>query len=377
MPFPQWLHYPNRYQRYTKSPPPGPPPHLAHLPAFNEEYDYVETLDPNRPSSKKELKLYRFLPDCDKADNRYYLGWKHTAYPTRHMQEHASLRIVSWNLDFKNFHAAERVTAALNHLQKVVFGCVFPDDSPGPCVIMLQEVHGRALRHAINKHPWIRRHFMVTPVDQTKFPQEWMHGNVTLIERTVFVREAFTIAYGLSEQQRFAVGISVKMQSSTDGRTRYVLLINTQLDDLPGEYVRYSRRQMQECQRELRESDSFSGGIIAGTMPLTFVYNEDHPSYDMPEMKETNEDFFRKLGLVDVAQGLVGKKGHTWGYQGGRRATKSRPDRIFSFSPPDKRRKVIVSEPEIIGVGLKLPPDLKGLWVSEHFGLSATLQVKD
>ncbi|KAF8918692.1 hypothetical protein CPB85DRAFT_1213749 [Mucidula mucida] len=293
------------------------------------------------------------------------------------MREHSSLRIVSWNLDFKNFHTVERVTTALNHLQKVVFGCLSPEDSPVPCVIMLQEVHGRALRHAINKHEWIRRHFLVTPIDQTKFPQEWMHGNVTLIERTVLVRDAFTIAYGVSEQQRFAVGISVKMKSITDGRTRYVLIINTQLDDQPKD-VTYSRRQLQECQRELRDSDNFSGGIIAGTMPLTFVYNDRHPSYDMPEMHETDEDFLEKLGLVDAAQGLVGKEGHTWGYQGRRGAKKSRPDRIFSFSPPEKRRKVLVSEPEIIGVGLRLPPEFHGgLWVSEHFGLSATLQVKD
>ncbi|KAK0500335.1 Endonuclease/exonuclease/phosphatase [Armillaria luteobubalina] len=279
-------------------------------------------------SVTKPLKVYRFRP------NHHDAQWKHLKLhgeSTKHMFTPVQLRLVTWNLDFLADHAVERFNTALEYLQFDVFRC---DDgqSPGPCCILLQEVRPECLKELLNTD-WIRDHFAVTPVDQAKWPgPHYQYGNVTLVERTVPT-----------------IVLDLRMVS-TRGYKRNLRVINTHLESMAtGRPNRL--HQLKECAVLLRASST--GGIVAG---------------DLNAFDQDFDDVLSSLELSDAAAELDDEDAFTWGEQGGGEFPRSRMDRMLSYTPAAKMR-FDITPPLRIGRGVRCGE----LWVSDHFGLEATL----
>ncbi len=314
------------------------------------------------PSQLQPLKIYRYRPEHDSSDSAWS-GWKHLNLKDkrpRHMSTPKSLIIVTWNIDYHGHYVVERLHAALEYLQKDVFECLKDSDSPGPCCILLQEVQTRALRE-IRTNEWIRRHFIMTPIDNTKWPHSFENGNITLIEKSIFIHDAYILKYGMTDMARSAIIVDVRMLSRL-GTQRRVRIINTQLEgNLDGGEFR--RQQLKECAKLLKRSKSQqnlapaqSGGLIAG---------------DMNALDADADEVVRSFELVDSVAPLKDEsEGHTWGYQGGMHCRKARLDKILTYTPDGKKR-VRVADIRRIGIGLKW----EGHWVSDHFGLIGTISV--
>lgn len=298
-------------------------------------------------SITKPLKVYRFRP------NHHDAQWKHLKLhgeSTKHMCTPVRLKVVTWNLDFSADHAVERFNTALEYLQFDVFKC---DDgqSPGPCCILLQEVRPECLKELLDSD-WIRDHFAVTPVDPAKWPgPHYQYGNVTLVERTVPIRESQIVFYGRTEHERSAIVLDLRMVS-TRGFKRNLRVVNTHLESMA--MGRPNRlHQLKECAVLLRHSST--GGIVAG---------------DLNAFDQDFDDALLSLELGDAASELHDEEAFTWGEQGGGAGEfpMSRMDRILSYTPAGKTR-FEVSPPQRIGKGLKCGE----FWVSDHLGLEATL----
>ncbi|KIY65029.1 hypothetical protein CYLTODRAFT_76495 [Cylindrobasidium torrendii FP15055 ss-10] len=361
---PEWPVYPSQTVIPDTT---APHPSVQRLPAFNRGTDYKEaTDDPSRPSDKKTLGVYRYRAAWD-IDESKHSGWKHIQLdsdeePSRHMREHPRVKLVSWNIDFESNWPCDRATALIDYLQKVICQCPETTSRPRvPCVIMLQEVHSKVLRDVIHKHDWIRNNFMLTPIDHDKWPLSWMHGCITLVERTVCVRDAYTINYAWSDQRRMAIGIEIGLWNAS-GVRRNMILLNTHLEDDIDEPVhhRHRKRQLNECRLQLIRKGF--GGVLCASMSRFDGYDDLDDAY-----------VYDKLGFVDAAGYENDEKSDTWGYQGGRGAEKCRPDKMLVLSPPQRNRKLLLARPKRIGVGLTFKDNR---FVSDHFGLCATLEVE-
>ncbi|EEB98050.1 hypothetical protein MPER_02513, partial [Moniliophthora perniciosa FA553] len=70
-------------------------------------------------------------------------------------------------------------------------------DPTPPCIILLQEVHAKALK-TVKMNPWVQKYFYVTPLDHLKWPYPHGFGNITLVHRSVQVKRAAMLKYRMS-----------------------------------------------------------------------------------------------------------------------------------------------------------------------------------
>jgi tyrosyl-DNA phosphodiesterase 2 len=225
---------------------------------------------------------------------------------------------------------------------------------------MLQEVHRDALPHLL-EYEWVRNHFVVTPISHTRWPNENDYGNVTLVSRSLVVVKACILHFGHSSQARTGVVVDIKLNTpatAAESREVTMRLINTHLESMPeGEQCRPI--QMSILAAYLKKKDQVQGGVIAG---------------DMNAISPSDASIAEDVGLRDAWRKLDGdESGFTWGYQGGGNFPPSRLDKVL-FLP---RRGYRVDEPSRIGIDLRAEYIEGGedIWVSDHYGLVATLRV--
>jgi tyrosyl-DNA phosphodiesterase 2 len=125
------------------------------------------------------------------------------------------VRIVTWNVDFMQRGAPQRLAAALAYLRKSVFKCGTEADAPEPCCILLQEVHEHAF-DAVREDAWVRRHFVVVP-DGAGGAFATYYGQVTLVARTVPVLRAYSLEFGETRMGRTALVVDVLMSAPGAG----------------------------------------------------------------------------------------------------------------------------------------------------------------
>lgn len=125
--------------------------------------------------------------------------WKHVTLREESDQRplHHDIAIITWNIDFTGLQVIERMQGALEYLQHEIL----KGKTPPPCVILLQEVHSKAMIE-LRSNTWVRKHFYITPIDNLKWPYPNIYGNVTLIERSVSVKEASILHFASSSMSR-------------------------------------------------------------------------------------------------------------------------------------------------------------------------------
>ena len=309
--------------------------------------------DPVIPSRHFPLKVYYY---------RHGKGeWKHVPSSKANEQTYhpSSIKVVTWNVDFQNPQAKARLFAALRYLEVHVFKCP-SGEAPEPCIIMLQEVHRDALPHLL-EYEWVRNQFVVTPISHTRWPNEGYYGNVTLVSKSLVVVNACILHFGHSSQSRTGVMVDTKLNTpATAAESREVTMrfINTHLESLPdGETYRLIQLSM--LASYLKKKNEVHGGVIAGDMnaigPLDVSLPADEGLKDAWKKQENDES------------------GFTWGYQGGGDFPRARLDKVL-YLP---RRSYRVDEPSRIGIDLRAEYVEGGedIWVSDHYGLVATVRV--
>ncbi|KAF9030940.1 hypothetical protein BDZ89DRAFT_1064261 [Hymenopellis radicata] len=285
----------------------------------------------SEPTTKKSLKVYRF------RHSQKHTGWKHVKvddtkkeWAGHHTKPSDSIKL--------------RIRKALELLQFTIFEC--QEDSPGPCVIHLQEINRQGF-DALREHEWIRNHFGITPRGPEKWPgPHQVYGNVTLIEKSIPIYGVAIYNFGPSTQERTAIQLDVRLRGLT------LRLINTHLESMSGPQHKWERmRQLKECEKMVKKVNH--GGLIAG---------------DVNAIDADFDDNVRALGLRDAAL-ETGELGHTWGDQSPPHADiwpRGRLDRLLYHSGAQSFK---VRNIDTIGVGLRY----ENVWVSDHFGLVADI----
>lgn len=301
-------------------------------------------------------------------------SWKHATTPTRDevqdmlddpdAREPSSVRIVTWNVDFQSAHAKQRLTAALRHIEEKVLECRGNAGAPPePTVICLQEVHKDALPVLLHD-TWVKKHFLLTPISTSKWPEGAWYGNVTLVSKDLTVVRCEIMHFSPSEMQRTALATYVMLsEPEPSGISAVVCVVNTHLESLPpGSPAR--NKQLGLCSRFLKQSE-VRGGVVVGDMNA--ICPEDI------ELEKTCD-------LRDAVKGPEAKMSpdqHTWGYHGqnmspeGKKYPCGRLDKVFYLPTRGYR----IDPVERIGMGLKLTDKPGEPWVSDHFGLVTTLRL--
>ncbi|KXN89089.1 hypothetical protein AN958_06290 [Leucoagaricus sp. SymC.cos] len=212
----------------------------------------------------------------------------------------------------------------------------------------------------LREDEWVRREFAIVPLREDKWPRNAYYGNVTLVSRDLNVVKAEIVHFSLTAMQR--TGLLVYLRMSATGKmedTRIICIANTHLESLEsGERM----RPMQlEALAEMLKQEYIEGGVVAG---------------DMNSIAKADRPLVRRFGLKDAwRRGDSDPEGFTWGYQSLEEDQKypaARLDKILYL--PKRRYKV--DEPQRIGVGLKVHvQEGEDHWVSDHYGLLATLHV--
>lgn len=186
----------------------------------------------SEPTTKKPLKVYRF--------RHHHNAWKHVRvdpakqeWAGHHTKPSDGIKLVTWNLDYEAPKPAERIRKALELLQFTIFQC--EEDSPGPCVIHLQEINHQGF-NALREHEWIREHFALTPRGPEKWPgPHYMYGNVTLVEKSIPIMGVAIYNFGPSTQERTAIQLDIRLRGYT------LRLVNTHLESMNGPQNKWER----------------------------------------------------------------------------------------------------------------------------------------
>ncbi|KAJ7158740.1 Endonuclease/exonuclease/phosphatase [Mycena filopes] len=300
------------------------------------------------PNPMHQLRMYRWRG----SRNRW-----HRMSPDRDHGEPdippSTIEFVSWNVSFDAPMVAQRMETTLRYLEEVVFKCR-GGEAPEPCVVLLQEVHAVQGLQTILANPWVREHFFVTPADTSKWPEQALYGNVTLVEKSIPVKDASILEFGVSEMQRTGVIVDIKLGAPKRDYDVVLRIINTHLESLEtGEARPSGPAQVAD------QGPGVRGGIISG---------------DMNHLSDKDKAVPKELGLEDAwKKGDKDERGFTWGEQPPTRYPANRLDKILYLG----RKGYRVDEPRRIGVGLKLTNERlpNGLWTSDHYGLWTKVHV--
>lgn len=287
-------------------------------------------------------------------------GWRHmSARKYEEQLDHpSSIQIVTWNVNHKAPNPKERMFVALRHLETYVFKCGMGQE-PVACCIMLQEVHRDALKHLLDD-PWIRRHFVVTPITAEKWRDGY--GNVTLVARTIVVVFAGTLNFGYSHTARGAIVVDLKVSTpkADEPQDMVLRMINTHLE--PGALgIRMRRVQLGVLGSLLRQKEQVRGGVVVGGMNAVSPEDSSLPASHR---------------LTD-AWTFPNKtpSGFTWGLQDSGDLPAARLDKVLYVV---RRKAYDIESPKRIGMGLRAF-NAKGMnvgWVSDHYGLLTRLLVR-
>lgn len=266
-----------------------------------------------------------------------------------------STKLVTWNVDSASPNACERLASILDLLRKELGPG--PSGNLDPCCILLQEVVKDAFSTIINTS-WVQAHFTVIPESTEWWPKGAPFGNVTLIAKSARQTLAHSLEFKNSRMCRNALIANIYLRDPDDPRARalQIRLVNTHLESRPGGAPARAE-QLLEISAVL---DTVAGapGIVAGDMNMT-------TEHDAP--------IHTRVHLNDAyGEGAYGPDGNTWGCQPRTVHTPARRDRIFMTKSSAFHPDVKVSRPERIGVGCTTK---SGLWLSEHYGLIASVSV--
>ena len=269
-----------------------------------------------------------------------------------------SLALISWNIDFMLPLNSARLSAALEHLQTLLFPP--PSSVPAkPTVLLLQEMLVSDLQ-LLQSTPWIRNHYHLTDVDDTYWESGY-YGTCTLIDRRLPVKDVFRVHYTSTRMQRDGLFVDIAA-----GKEKVLRFCNTHLESLianpPLRPV-----QMKIAAQYMREPGvhaSFLAGDLNAIQPFDRTLHSDN-------------------GLKDAFIELGGKEdsndGYTWGQQAQTKLREmfgcSRMDKVFYCGSAEiERFERIGVDVEVEGEDnrqLLIQQGLEKGWVTDHLGVMA------
>ncbi|KAI0719266.1 Endonuclease/exonuclease/phosphatase, partial [Cerioporus squamosus] len=255
-----------------------------------------------------------------------------------------TLRIISWNVDFMAPDPAGRMARILDHLQEWVLTYC-----PKPSCILLQELTEESFE-ALLRSDWVQEHFVVTPPNTKRWRTSY--GLATLVSRHARVRNAQMLQFHRTTMGRGALFVDIEMfVPGSMGETRVVRIANTHLESLP-EGERSRPAQLCAIADLLRDKAVTGGGLVGG---------------DMNMIGPADQDIHVRAGLIDGCANET-PADYTWGWQPRTRFPPGRLDRIFF-----RGDRIQWSPVQVIGRGVKTRDTEQ--WVSDHFGLVATVEL--
>ncbi|KAL1610163.1 hypothetical protein SLS60_001828 [Paraconiothyrium brasiliense] len=272
-----------------------------------------------------------------------------------------NIRLISWNIDMLIGFAEERMSAALEHLSKIVGGT----HNETPIVIFLQEMSQSDMEQ-IRDTLFIQRRFYITDLDE----RNWLgplYGTNTLIDRRLSISQVFRVPW-ISKFDRD--GLFVDLALAEQGKGKVLRLCNTHLESLVADPP-VRPLQLQAAAPYLQAS-SVASGLLAGDL------NAIQP-FDRTLHSENNlKDVYLELGGREDSD-----DGYTWGYQ----VPQALRER-FGCSRMDKilfTGGITPLKFERIGVGVKVAEDKRKElrdggeeeWVTDHYGVMADFQVDE
>ncbi|RDX57311.1 hypothetical protein OH76DRAFT_29654 [Lentinus brumalis] len=266
-----------------------------------------------------------------------------TKYPSCNIPVFA-LRIISWNADFTAPNPARRVARLLEHLQEWVLTYC-----PKPSCILLQELTEESFE-ALFRSDWVQEHFVITPPNTKRWGTHY--GLATLVSRHARVRNAQMLQFHRTTMGRGALFVDVEMfVPGSMSETRVVRIANTHLESLP-QGARSRPAQLRAIADLLRDKAVTGGGLVGG---------------DMNMIGPTDQDIHVRAGLIDGCANPTAAD-DTWGWQPRTQYPVGRLDRIFFCGD-----HIQWSPVQVIGRGVKTRGTEQ--WVSDHFGLIATVEL--
>lgn len=315
----------------------------------------------------RQLKPIRYSKS--KESWRYTSGGatrSHPPYPS-------AIVLISWNVDRAAAYPFQRLSFLLAYIRIALDKCrVEPSGAienaerpPPPCCLMLQKVHKEGFA-AILEDRWVRDYFQVVPGSVEEWPGQTEFGNVSIISRSIPVSNARMIEFGDSLAEKHAISVDVclnipaRPRDNGKGKAKLAEVVLRVLNtDLEGKQEGIFSRdnQLGLLAEELRDN-MVDGGVLGGSMNALRLEDQSLPL---------------KHGLADAwTRGEVDSQGFTWGYQPAKSGR--RPCRLDKILYRLYRERLVVAEPRILGIGLRLS---KGGFVSDHYGLLSLLQYRE
>jgi len=297
--------------------------------------------------------------------------WKSISYDddAQHVVEDlpTSLTLITWNVDFANEYASQRLTAALDYLRDNAF----PEHKgagPPPCIILLQEIQNTAF-NTLLVHPWVKDWFMVVPgKPEEGWPRGARYGTATLVRNIDWLAESTCVHFGESQMGRNALVTDVLLKGSSgrgaEPRARLLRVVNTHLESLP---MGAPNRVVQLGVIAGLLRDAEGGGIVGGDMnaigPSDVTLAAQNGLLDAWEEQRRDRDWREGPMEEDEEDGI------TWGYQ---------PPCKY---PPGRLDKILYTESDAfevkgirrLGIGLRTPYDD---WVSDHYALLCRVEAR-
>ncbi|KAH8427389.1 endonuclease/exonuclease/phosphatase family protein [Aspergillus melleus] len=305
-----------------------------------------------------------------------------------------TLRLTTWNIDFRAPCPDKRMTKALQYLSTLHI-----PTKETPSIIFLHEITPSDL-HIIQKTTWIRNQFYITDLSHENWRSQY--GTTALIDRRFDVRSVFRVLYSMSRMGRDALFIDVRIhgnikshdQRGEDGtgktESSILRLCNTHLESLT------SNPPIRPVQLRLA-AQFMRGSGPARTDPVSGRKDSELPvphaailAGDLNAFAPEDETAPEECGLLDAFLELGGKEGSEEGFTWGQQMADYKRSK-FGCSRMDKVLfcgGLEVQSLEKIGAGEKVwieyPQESdseessetgEDLWVTDHIGLQAVFRI--
>jgi len=279
-----------------------------------------------------------------------------------------TLTLYIWNIDFMLPLPTERMSAALAHLESLIFPSSSSSTTPPtiPTMILLQELLISDLT-LIQSTPWIRSHFNLTDIYSTNWESGY-YGTATLIDKRLPISSVFRVHYSETKMGRDGLFVDISLPQTP---TKMIRICNTHLESLAFSPPLRPAQLATAAKYMHAPEPTFS--LLAGDL------NAIQPFDRTLHVDCTLTDAYLALGGAEDSD-----DGYTWGQM-----AQTRLREQFGCSRMDKvlycGEGVEVKQLERFGLdvvlegeeeaGMLMDQGLEKAWITDHLGLRCELKV--
>lgn len=335
-----------------------------------EQFVHWARLEHQQRPSLKQAALYLRRPQLLRPQSYNTLCSEWTTFagflaPLGSSLHNNTLKIVTWNLDWRLPDPAKRATAAMRHLESLF------TKRPGLLVVMLQEVCLESLQ-ALRNNPWVQENFVMTDSDLPKSIHDEVEGDsfimreelwkpaphctIMLLPKTLRILSCFRVPM-VTAMGRDALVADISVSDEPQAR-KAMRLCTTHLESLPGTNpYRFSQLAMISIllkERRISEHKNIAG-VVGGDMSAMEFSDQGMHRKPRVSLKDVWEDA-PKQPLPELVPGeedpTYGRaRGDTFGYQSQYPSIRKRLSKFFYTGKVDS---IALSKPLVQDVTGKL-----------------------